>query len=286
MVKLADMLKEVAALEDAMTKSASSKKASRSSSLASALDKIAESVEDDKEKKDDEKDEDKEHEDKETFPFEAGEKEEEKENKEAMLNSKDIQKIASEVVRQLSKIAVADTPETQSVALQAAPSGGVGGGATEAARKEDQLIPGTEVENKAKANPNAMNPASNDGVADLIVDAPPQSDGVQNALGGIGAKQASVIYTADEAQTLQKLASVGYEYLVDYYSDKIVQEKVASAVLAERAKDAPEKIARAIIAQEKTAAAKDTTGEKLAHIKKTDPALFGALQVLANRNLI
>jgi len=274
MVKLADILKEVSALEESLTKTASAK-TSKGTSLANTLDKIAEEVSESEEEEKEEEDE-----------KEEGDEEAMKEGS-VKLTANAIKKIASEVVAQLSKIAVADTPETQGSVVGAVTGGGQDGAATNAARDTDQVIEGTSVENAANSNPNAHQPPANNGVGDLIVNAPPVPDGLQNpGLGGVGAKSASVVYSKQDAEVLQKLAGVGYEFLVEYYSDKIVQEKVAEAITAEQAKDAPQKIAKAILkGQEKTAAQK-SEAQKLAAIKKNDPELFKALQTLANRNLI
>lgn len=280
MVKLANILAEVNALDSLITKTASANKASKGESIASTLDKIAEGFPFE-EKKEDEEDEDDEGKE---------EKDEETAKEGSMKDPKFIQKIAIEVAKALQKMAVADTSETQGSEVGAVQGGAQDGAATNAARKTDQIIDGASVASAADSNPNAHN-KDVAGTGDLIVNAPPVPDGLQNpALGGIGASEQKVgsyvRYTAEEADALQKLASIGYDALVEYHSDRLVQEKVAAAVAEERAKDAPQKIAKQILAREKTAGVTNSEFQKLAAIKQNDPQLFSALQVLAARKLI
>ena len=108
------------------------------------------------------------------------------------------------------------------------------------------------------------------------------------------------MFTKEEAQVLEKFASIGYQHVVDVYSDQIVQEKVAQALIEEEAKGAPQKIASEILrrrreaegqnarpAPAKTASDKTSSSvEKLAKIKREDPELFSALQVMAKRKLL
>jgi len=159
------------------------------------------------------------------------------------------------------------------------------GAATNAARATDQIVSGDAVASAANGNAEANNKGV-EGRGDLIADEP------VNAVGGGFAeplKTASVTYTAQEAAVLQKLASIGYEYVVEVESDKIVREKVANALIAEQAKNAPAKIAQAILNKrntEKTAGVNNSTMAKLAAIRDNDPQVFAALQLLASRNLI
>ena len=286
MVKLSELLSEITALETGMSKTASKKPASKVEQLASAIDKIAEELEKDKDKE-----EDKDHEKSESKDEEKKEDDEKKdwfEKKEGsvQLSNDAINKIAAAVIKKLEKIAVDSGPNTQgSVVNEGAKNDGA---ATSAARAEDQIISGDSVQSAANSNSEKNAPEGGDKTIEKsdineVGDRPAP-------LGGMGAKAASVRYTAQEAETLQKLASVGYEYLVDYYSDKIVNEKIASAVLAEQAKDAPQKIAQAIVANQraKTASAQQTPSvrEKLAQISQNDPELFKALHVLSQRNLL
>lgn len=263
MVKLASILEEVSALESSLEKVAASK--NKGSSLASFLDKIAEEAEqssESEEKKDEEKSES---------------CEEEKENKEGSmkLSDKDIQKIAQAVL----KIAVLDTAETQGNVITGTNS--VDGAATNAARAEDQIIPLSSVESAAESNPQRHNVSP---TGDLIEGEAPNTEDMAKAL-----KEGSLVaYTAKEAAVLEKFASIGYNHVVDVYSDQLVQEKIAEAVIAEKAKDAPQKIAKSILRKnsEKTAAATDPRVAKLAQIKRTNPELFNALQTLAKNGLI
>lgn len=265
MVKLASILEEVSALESSLEKVASSR--TKGSSLASFLDKIAEEAEcGSSEEKKDEKEE-----------GSSESSEEEKENKEGSmkLSDKDIQKIAQAVL----KIAVLDAPNTQGNVITGTSS--VDGAATQAARAEDQIIPLSSVESAAASNPERHNVST---TGDLIEGEAPNTEGMAEAI-----KEGKlIVYTAKEAAILEKFASVGYNHVVDVYSDQIVQEKVASAIVAEQAKGAPQKIAKAILKNnnEKTASNSDPRVAKLAQIKKSNPELFGALQVLAKNGLV
>lgn len=275
MVKLSELLAEVSALETGMTKAASKKPASKIEQLASAIDKIAEEME----AKEEEKEEGEES--------EAEEKKEEEGEKEASmkLTNDMIDKIAAAVIKKLEKVAVDSGPNTQGSVVNEGPKAS-DGAATSAARGEDQIISGDSVQSAAAGNAVKNAPEGGD---KTIEQAPVNEVGDRPApLGGVGAKAASVTYSAQEAEVLQKLAAVGYEYLVDYHSDKIVQEKIASAVIAERAKQAPEKIAKAIVAQEqeKTASAQPGLREKLAMVAEKDPELFKAIHTMAKRGLL
>ena len=276
MVKLSELLAEVSALETGMTKAASKKPASKIEQLASAIDKIAEEME---AKEEDEKSESEEENKKEE------EKEEEKEASMKMSNAL-VDKIATAVIRKLEKIAVDSGPNTQGSVVNEGPKNS-DGAATNAARNEDHIVSGDSVAFAAASNPEKNAPEDGD---NTIEKSPLNEVGDRPApLGGVGANAASVTYTAREAEVLNKLAAVGYEYLVDYHSDQIVREKIAQAIIAERAKQAPEKIAKALVAgsQEKTASTNENQlREKLAEVATKDPELFKAIHVLAKRNLL
>lgn len=271
MIKMAQILEEVAALESTMDKVASSKGTS-TSALASFLDKMAEESSMEDEESEDEKEE------KEEESEESMKEGSMKPTKEDEL----VNKIANAVLGKLSKVAVLDTSETQGSTVSNTAGGSNDGAATNAARKEDQLISGASVDSAAGSNPNAHNPSINDGKGDLIVNQAPNVEGMADAL----QKAGHVVYTRKEAEILEKFASIGYEHVVDVYSDKIVQEKVAQAIVAEQAKDAPQKIAKAILTKQNEKTASNEQANKLAQLKKNDPECFAALQVLADRGLI
>lgn len=200
-----------------------------------------------------------------------------------------VDKIANAVIAKLEKIAVLDTNETQGSEVSNTAGGANDGAATNAGRATDQVISGDKVQSESESNPNAHTPKDVKGKGDLIANQAPNSNGMAEPL----QKAGSVSYTAKEAAILEKFASIGYEHVVDVYSDKIVQEKVASAIAAEKAKEAPTKIAQAILANERNSTAKTANKseatnaqEKLAQIQKNDPTLFSALKVLAERKLI
>ena len=93
-----------------------------------------------------------------------------------------------------------------------------------------------------------------------------------------------ILMTDKEAAVLNKFASVGYDFVVDTYSDQIVNEKIAESQLAIQAAQAPVKIASAMM---NTAANNDAdVNAKLAALKQNDPALFAAYRTLAKRGLL
>ena len=268
MVKLASILAEVSALESSLEKVASSKNSG--SSIASFLDKIAEEAACESDSEESKK---KEEEDKKKAEEEAKKNEEYKEGS-MKLSDTDIRKIAAAL-----KVAVLDNEQTQGSLVDGG-AASVDGAATNAARETDQVIPLATVESAAESNPQKHNTST---TSDLIEGETPNVADMAQAL-----KEGKlVLYTAKEAAVLEKFASVGYNYVVDTYSDQIVQEKVAAALVAEQAKGAPQKIARAILANKsvKTASANPTV-QKLAQIKKNDPKLFDAIKTLAERKLI
>lgn len=267
-IKISDLLAEVSALESNISKTASAKP-SKKDELANVLDKLAEDMgECESSEEKEEKSEDEES------------KEEEKEAS-MKLTPDQINKIAAAVVKNLEKIAVDSGPNTQgSVVNEGAKASD--GKATSAARATDQIVSGDSVAAAAASNPEANNKGV-EGRGDLIADEPINSVG-----GGFAEplKQASVTYTAQEAAVLQKLASIGYEYVVEVESDKIVREKIASAVIEEQARTAPAKIAQAIVRKNTEKTAGDNMVSKLAAIRDNDPQLFNALRVLADRKMI
>jgi hypothetical protein len=275
MVKLSTILEEVSALESKIQKVASSK--ANGTSLASFLDKIAEEAEkgEDSEKKEDSEskgEEGKEEEKKEDEKkFEFGETKESR----MRLTDSDIQKIAQAVM----KIAVLDNEQTQGSVVTVGENK-VDGAAVSAARATDQIIPGASVEAAAESNPQKHNTSTS---SDLI-----EGEAINEKDMAVALKEGKlVLYSRQDAEVLEKFAGIGYNHVVDVYSDQIVQEKVAAAIIAEQAKDAPQKIAKAVLNKNtKTASNKNEVVSKLAHIKKNDPQLFAALKVMADRKLL
>lgn len=276
MIKLSELLAEVSAMDEVVKTASKKTPASKFEVVADALSKLAEEMSESEDES--EKDEE--------------EKEEEKSEEEEMkLSNAQLDKIASLVVNKLEKIAVGGV---QGSAVNEGPAS-TDGSLTNEARKTDQIVAGATVESQIASNPHKNAPEDGDHTIEKSeindVGKRPEALGGMGAAGGTseGTKIGKVVYSAEEADVLQKLAGIGYEYLVDYYSDQIVQEKVAQAVMAERAKDAPQKIARAILSKEQNTektAAKNTMKEKLAHIQRTDPDLFAAIKILSDRNLL
>ena len=92
-----------------------------------------------------------------------------------------------------------------------------------------------------------------------------------------------LLYTDKEAALLTKFASVGYDYIVDTYSDQIVQEKIAEQIMAQKAAQAPQKIASAIIQRE--AAQKVAAQQAMYKQAAAQQAMYkqAAAQQLANQ---
>jgi len=268
MVKLSTILEEVSALESKIQKVASSK--ANGTSLASFLDKIAEEAEKGEDSEDKKNSEDKGEEGSEN-------KDESGETKESSmkLSDSDIQKIAQAVM----KIAVLDNDQTQGSTVTVGEKS-VDGAATNAARDTDQVISGASVESSAESNPQRHNTSTS---SDLI-----EGEAMNEKDMAVALKEGKlVLYKRNDAEVLEKFASIGYNHVVDVYSDQIVQEKVAAAIIAEQAKDAPQKIAKAVLNKNtKTASKRDDMVAKLAHIKNTDPQLFNAIKVMADRKLL
>jgi len=280
MTKLSSIISEMSALDAATEKNASKS----SSRLASFLDKIAEEAE----KEDDT----------EKCP-ECGKGKEEctcSAKKEGSMNIETATKIA-----RAYKKAVLDNEQTQGSTVQVGAKDG-DGAATNAARDTDQIISLESVEDKAESNPQKHNTSTS---SDLIEGITPNSEDMAEPLQE--GKMAELLKTGalrvipgNELEMLTKFAGLGYNYLVETYSDQLVQEKVASAIIAKKAEQAPEKIASAILNQQAMqnqqvkqaqarnvqAAQDNATVQKLAAIKKNDPQLFEALHTLAKRNLI
>lgn len=196
----------------------------------------------------------------------------EKENeKEGSMRNSDVMKIARAI-----KIAVLDNEHTQGSTVQVGPKS-VDGAATNAAREQDQIIDGSSVESAADSNPERHNTSTS---SDLIEGEPVNEKDMAKAL-----KEGRLILMTDkEAAVLNKFASVGYDFVVDTYSDQIVNEKIAESQLAIQAAQAPVKIASAMM---NTAANNDAdVNAKLAALKQNDPALFAAYRTLAKRGLL
>ena len=281
MTKLSSIISEMSALDAATEKNASKS----SSRLASFLDKIAEEAE----KEDDT----------EKCP-ECGKGKDEctcSAKKEGSMNIETATKIA-----RAYKKAVLDNEQTQGSTVQVGAKAN-DGAATNAARDTDQIISLESVENAAENNPEAH--YNDNDSADLIKDKAPNTKNEAEPLQED--KMAELLKTGalrvipgNELEMLTKFAGLGYNYLVETYSDQLVQEKVASAIIAKKAEQAPEKIASAILNQQTMqnqqvkqaqarnvqAAQDNATVQKLAAIKKNDPQLFEALHTLAKRNLI
>jgi len=279
MTKLSSIISEMSALDAATEKNASKS----SSRLASFLDKIAEEAE----KEDDT----------EKCP-ECGKGKEEctcGAKKEGSMNIETATKIA-----RAYKKAVLDNENTQGSTVQVGAKDS-DGAATNAARDTDQIISLESVESKAESNPEKHNTSTS---SDLIEGITPNSEDMAEPLQE--GKVAEALKTGalriipgNDLDMLTKFAGLGYNYLVETYSDQLVQEKIAQAVLAKKAEQAPEKIASAILNQQQYAqnvkqaqynkaqnAQDNATVQKLAAIKKNDPQLFEALHTLAKRNLI
>lgn len=279
MTKLSSIISEMSALDAATEKNASKS----SSRLASFLDKIAEEAE----KEDDT----------EKCP-ECGKGKEEctcGAKKEGSMNIETATKIA-----RAYKKAVLDNENTQGSTVQVGAKDN-DGAATNAARDTDQIISLESVESKAESNPEKHNTSTS---SDLIEGITPNSEDMAEPLQE--GKMAEALKTGalriipgNDLDMLTKFAGLGYNYLVETYSDQLVQEKIAQAVLAKKAEQAPEKIASAILNQQQYAqnvkqaqynkaqnAQDNATVQKLAAIKKNDPQLFEALHTLAKRNLI
>ena len=279
MTKLSSIISEMSALDAATEKNASKS----SSRLASFLDKIAEEAE----KEDDT----------EKCP-ECGKGKEEctcGAKKEGSMNIETATKIA-----RAYKKAVLDNENTQGSTVQVGAKDS-DGAATNAARDTDQIISLESVESKAESNPEKHNTSTS---SDLIEGITPNSEDMAEPLQE--GKMAEALKTGalrvipgNDLDMLTKFAGLGYNYLVETYSDQLVQEKIAQAVVAKKAEQAPEKIASAILNQQqyaqnvkqaqynKAQAVQDNaTVQKLAAIKKNDPQLFEALHTLAKRNLI
>ena len=279
MTKLSSIISEMSALDAATEKNASKS----SSRLASFLDKIAEEAE----KEDDT----------EKCP-KCGKNKEECTccaKKEGSMNIETATKIA-----RAYKKAVLDNENTQGSTVQVGAKAN-DGAATNAARDTDQIISLESVESKAESNPEKHNTSTS---SDLIEGITPNSEDMAEPLQE--GKMAEALKTGalrvipgNDLDMLTKFAGLGYNYLVETYSDQLVQEKIAQAVVAKKAEQAPEKIASAILNQQqyaqnvkqaqynKAQAAQDNaTVQKLAAIKKNDPQLFEALHTLAKRNLI
>lgn len=267
MAKLDSLIREMSALENTLEKNASKS----SSRLASFLDKIAEEAEcEDSECDESDKEKEKEQ--------------EEENNKEGSMRNYTATKIARAI-----KSAVLDNEQTQGSTVQVGPKSG-DGAATNAAREQDQIISGDKVESEAESNPQRHNTSTS---SDLIEDEPVNEKDMAEAL----KEGRLLLYTDKEAALLTKFASVGYNYIVDTYSDQIVQEKIAEQIMAQKAAQAPQKIASAILQREaaQKVAAQQLSNQqandnklvqKLAAVKKNDPTLFNALRVMADRGLI
>jgi len=193
----------------------------------------------------------------------------EKENeKEGSMRNSDVMKIARAI-----KIAVLDNEHTQGSTVQVGPKS-VDGAATNAAREQDQIIDGSSVESAADSNPERHNTSTS---SDLIEDEPVNEKDMAKAL-----KEGRLILMTDkEAAVLNKFASVGYDYVVQAYSDQIVNEKIAEQQLALQAAQAPAKIASAMLNNGDA-----DVNAKLAALKQNDPALFAAYRTLAKRGLL
>jgi hypothetical protein len=137
------------------------------------------------------------------------------------LSEKTINKMAAALKR-----AVLENEQTQG-SVTSNTDHAVDGAATNAARATDQTIPFSTVEQAAKANPQAHYTSE---TSDLIEDEPINSQAMVEAL-----KQAGlVVYKQADAVLLNKFAELGYNHVVDTYSDQMVQEKLASILLAQQ----------------------------------------------------
>ncbi len=304
MTKLSSIISEMSALDAATEKNASKS----SSRLASFLDKIAEEAE----KEDDT----------EVCP-ECGKDKDEctcSAKKEGSMRNSTAVKIARAYKR-----AVLDNENTQGSTVQVGAKAN-DGAATNAARDTDQIISLDSVESDADDNPEKHNTSTS---SDLIEGITPNSEDMAEPLqeGKMAAAfktGALRVISGNDLDMLTKFAGLGYNYLVETYSDQMVQEKVASAIMAKKAAQAPEKIANAVLNRqnyEKTASANNynsalqqayaygynqamnnvkqakynnnvqtaqdnATRQKLAAIKRNDPQLFDALHTFAKRGLI
>ena len=301
MTKLSSIISEMSALDAATEKNASKS----SSRLASFLDKIAEEAE----KEDDT----------EKCP-ECGKDKDEctcSAKKEGSMRNATAIKIARAYKR-----AVLDNENTQGSTVQVGAKDS-DGAATNAARDTDQIISLDSVEDEADSNPEGHYKSTSSDLIEGITPnsedmAEPLQEGKMAALFKTGALR---VIPGNDLDMLTKFAGLGYNYLVETYSDQLVQEKVASAIMAKKAAQAPEKIANAVLNKQnyaKTASANqynnalqqayqygynqavkqaqytanvqaaqdNATVQKLAAIKRNDPQLFNALHTLAKRNLI
>jgi hypothetical protein len=277
--KLASLMAEVSALETAVTKTAAAKpQTDADRQLANVLDKLAMDLGGliPNEKKED-KDEDKEEKEEKGEKKEDEDEKKEKDSKEASMNENAlVDKIATRVLQALEKIAVQNGEPVNGMPSATAGSDLDSSSVLLSAIGETQeakRVEGTSIKDNLTKLDNDLVKSETPGIA--------EPEPVQ--------KKGSVVYTGEEAEVLSKLASVGYEYLVDYYSDQIVNQKIAEAVTAERAKTATQKIAQAIVAKEngtQVQAQPMTAREKLASAAQQDPNVLSALQVLHAKGLL
>lgn len=207
--------------------------------------------------------------------------------KEASMNETQlINRITNQVMRNLEKIAV-QGGEVSPTGMDDANTASSSSPLIDAMREI-----GTSTQTDVESIGDTTNPNDNDLIEGQ---APAARDGVVG--GGSVAplqKGACVYYTQEEAQVLNKLASVGYQHIVDVMSDEVVNEKIAEAVLAEQAAAAPQKIARALINQGRgqnvpqntQTTTKTSARQKLAAAAQQDPSVHAALQVLYDRGLL
>ena len=262
MAKIDDILYELNALNTGFTKVASRSKSSR---LASSLDKLASELEAEDEEAEEE---DEENED------------EEKEGSYKVKKADKVQKVASrqkptaqQWANAFRKTAVLSREDTQGSTVSEGAKPG-DGAATNAARETDNIISYDSVESQAESNPQRHYDSE---TADLVEDEAPNSEALVEKL-----KEGSLhLYTREESEALQKLASYGYHAYIEARSDELVQQKIAQLVQEKKAGLALNSIADQYIDQEIKTAAYNQSYNDLLTLKQVNPQAFYQLKQAA-----
>lgn len=171
------------------------------------------------------------------------------------------------------KIAILDNPDTQGTVISTVGEHAGDGYATEQARETDNIISFDAVEEQAESNPQKQNDSE---TKDLIEDEAPNSEALVKEL-----KEGSLhLYTKEESEALQKFASLGYQAYVDIMSTKLAEEEINRRAVQKQADYNLDKLAEQRLNEQNQAY------QKLAYLRRTDPASFYKLKAAAVQGLL
>lgn len=264
MATLDDLLYQVNAFNNGFKKTASYSSNKGLADFFNTMGKVAEDSECDNEDEKDEK--------------------EDEEKKEGSLKRAGYRKTArrqspQQMANYFKKVAILDNPDTQGTVISTVGEHSGDGYATEKARETDNIISFDAVEEQAESNPQKIDDSE---TKDLIEDEAPNSEALVKEL-----KEGSLhLYTKEESEALQKFASLGYQAYVDMMSTKLAEEEINRRTVQKQADYNLDKIAEQRFQQQYQSQLAAETYQKLAYLRKTNPAAYYQLKDAAEQGLL